>query len=223
MDGDEKGLVKFNNHPMISYAVRALAPLCDAVTISCNHKFDDYQRILESERVSVHRSTASIAANTDGIISDSVENIAGPVAGILSFLSSVETTPHTQLESVYCIVCSCDMPLVTTIEIEHLIESALTEKASVTHFKNPSDSQKDFYFPVVLDLKRAIRACEDWLESPSNNSKKHSVKNWLSTVGAGRINRIHSRSQNPAIVFSSANSRQDLRRLEAAYKLNSAR
>lgn len=223
MSGEEKGLVKFNNRPMVSYAAQALAPFCDTVTISCNRNFDDYQRILQSELVASQSKAALNASNTSAVISDCVENVAGPVAGILSFLSAIKITQDAQSEPAYCIVCSCDMPLVDAKEIEQLIESAVSQQAPVAHFKNSENVKKDFYFPVVIELKPALLACKDWIEAPSCNSKMHSVRNWLDAVGAGRIHRIESCSENPSLVFSSANSREDLHRLAVVYKTNSTR
>jgi len=93
--GSEKGLIIYNNKPLIVYAIEALTPICDEILISANsdayHKFG-YQ-----------------------VIPDQFPD-SGPMGGIYSCLQLSGSDVN--------IILSCDMPLVKTIHLQQLIKFA---------------------------------------------------------------------------------------------------
>ncbi|NCO64794.1 MAG: molybdenum cofactor guanylyltransferase [Flavobacteriales bacterium] len=93
MGGTDKGFLKLNGKTFIEYSIEAIKPLVSQIMIVSNNP--DYD-VFKLKRV-------------DDIIKDS-----GPLAGIYSGLQHSKTD--------YNLVLSCDIPLIKTGILEHLIE-----------------------------------------------------------------------------------------------------
>lgn len=85
MQGQDKGLVNFHNQPLITYALAALAPVVTDILISAN------------------RNQVRYAEFGFPVISDSIPDFPGPLAGILAGL---------QASNNPLLVCPCDTPYV---------------------------------------------------------------------------------------------------------------
>ncbi|MGZ0017304.1 molybdenum cofactor guanylyltransferase [Yeosuana sp. AK3] len=92
--GTDKGFLKLNGKTFIEYSIEAIKPLVSQIMIVSNNP--DYD-VFKLKRV-------------DDIIKDS-----GPLAGIYSGLQHSKTD--------YNLVLSCDIPLIKTRILEHLIEA----------------------------------------------------------------------------------------------------
>ncbi|MCK5820800.1 MAG: molybdenum cofactor guanylyltransferase [Bacteroidales bacterium] len=90
--GQDKALVLWNGKTLLDWVKSAISPLCSQVLISSN-------------------STPGLFPD-DKLIADRFRNI-GPIAGIESGLSHAGTA--------YCLIVSCDTPLLTTTLFEYLI------------------------------------------------------------------------------------------------------
>ena len=80
----DKGLVLFNNKPLIEHVLDSIKPQVDDIVISANRNIDSYQQL------------ASLVKR------DSSENYRGPLAGIAACLSLCK---HDMV-----LVVACDMP-----------------------------------------------------------------------------------------------------------------
>lgn len=240
MGGREKGLVKINKLPLVSYVLRCLLPHCSAIAISCNKRLDEYQQILESdlashEMVNIQHNFGISPANerqyrlvTD-ITLPRADSIGGPVVGIISFLQSMSECEQTlaQTNDSLCIICSADMPLIEPETIGHLIAACRASDATAAHFSANGDysGNKDFsenkenlkdpFFPMVLNTNAALRAADDWVQSAAERpSKDNSIKNWLASLGGNSVLKVPMTGQEPSEHFLSANDERILTRIE---------
>ena len=91
MKNQDKGLVVYNNRPMISYALDVLSKVADPVYINANRNISDYKQYGYK------------------VISDQTDTFDGPLAGIYSAML------HASTEKL--IIMPCDSPL---IKADHL-------------------------------------------------------------------------------------------------------
>ncbi len=91
MNKQDKGLINYNNRPMVSYAVEAMSQVADPVLINANRNQPAYMQF------------------GCRVIADQTDTFDGPLAGVLSAMS------HANTDNL--IVMPCDSPL---IKAEHL-------------------------------------------------------------------------------------------------------
>lgn len=87
MAGADKGLVHFQDRPLIEHALSALQPQVSSLLISANRNLDQYQ------------------SYGYGVISDADGAYCGPLAGVLAALQRMQTE--------YLVTVPCDAPFVT--------------------------------------------------------------------------------------------------------------
>jgi molybdopterin-guanine dinucleotide biosynthesis protein A len=96
--GKDKGLVVFNDQPLIALAIAAVSDQCDDIVISANRNIDAYKQY------------------ADTVISDTSDSYRGPLAGIAACL------PYCIHERI--LVIACDMPALPAILVERLSADA---------------------------------------------------------------------------------------------------
>jgi len=94
MGGQDKGLVLFRGIPLYQHVLQRLRPQVDIVMISANRNLDRYQ------------------SSGCRVISDTLPDYPGPLAGMLSGLQAAQTEWVT--------FCSCDTPFVPVDYVEQL-------------------------------------------------------------------------------------------------------
>ncbi len=95
MNHQDKGLVLFQNAPLISYAIAAMSPVVDLLLINANRNFEQYQGF------------------NFPVIADEIDGFQGALAGILTAIS------HTDSEIL--VTMPCDSPLVKTKHLQKLL------------------------------------------------------------------------------------------------------
>ena len=98
----DKGLMLFNNRPLVSYAINALQPLVGELLISANRNRDQYSRFGHP------------------VIDDASDRFDGPLAGILSALRATDAD--------VLMVVPCDSPMIQTRHLSRLL--AAVDEAS---------------------------------------------------------------------------------------------
>jgi len=93
-NGMDKGLISYNDKPLIEHVIDAVSLQVDDIVISANRNIDTYQQYANS------------------IISDTSDSYRGPLAGIAASL------PHCRHELV--LVVACDMPSLPDALVERL-------------------------------------------------------------------------------------------------------
>jgi molybdopterin-guanine dinucleotide biosynthesis protein A len=97
MNQQDKGLVCFQNRPLVSYAIAALAPLVNNTFINANRHPEQYQQFGLP------------------VVADQTDSFDGPLAGILTAMI------HSDADVL--LVVPCDAPLMTATQLQKLLTS----------------------------------------------------------------------------------------------------
>jgi molybdopterin-guanine dinucleotide biosynthesis protein A len=104
MDQQDKGLVLFNQRPLVSYALTAMKPITNKIFISANRNLDQYTQF------------------GFPVIQDDNNRFDGPLAGILAAMQATK--------SPVLLVMPCDSPLLETHHSQRLL-NALNEATDI--------------------------------------------------------------------------------------------
>ena len=106
MENRDKGLVVYNGHPLVSYAIAALTPAASPLYINANRNLAHYRQFGHP------------------VITDPTDSYDGPLAGVLAAIAQA-TTEHL-------LVMPCDCPLITAKHSQKLLQCHITTQADVT-------------------------------------------------------------------------------------------
>lgn len=95
MEQRDKGLILYNNRPLISYPIAALEKTANRILINANRNEMAYRRFGYP------------------VIRDTLKNFAGPLAGILAAMQAAGTD--------VLLVVPCDSPLFRTVHLSRLL------------------------------------------------------------------------------------------------------
>lgn len=105
MNHQDKGLLLFNKQPMITYAVRAMAPVVDELFINANRHIEQYQQF------------------NYPVIRDARDDFAGPLAGVYAALKACENE--------ILLVLPCDSPFITANGLQLLLDERERSQADI--------------------------------------------------------------------------------------------
>ena len=151
MGGLDKGLVPFDNNPLISYAINAVVPHVSEIMISANRSISKYEHFGYK------------------VIKDEMVGGLGPLAGIYTGLLNCKTE--------YLISIPCDTPFLpdnlTTNLINSVYETNCNGAIPYTKLKN----EKKLFHPTVMLLRTELKkSLADYL---NNGGRK--IKLWTDT------------------------------------------
>lgn len=139
MGGQDKGLVDYKGKPLVDWVIERLQPHVDELLISANRNLDEYSR--RGYRV----------------VTDSLPDYQGPLAGILAGLQAAR---HEWMLSV-----PCDVPHLPQNLVMHLAEHAVGREAVFAR-----DVERDH--PAILLLNQAcLPKLMDYLEKGGRSVK----------------------------------------------------
>lgn len=95
LQGQDKGLVLFNNKPLISYVIDIIHQDVDSILVSANRNIGLYQEFGE-------------------VVTDELINFQGPLSGISAALNKTKTP--------YLLIVPCDGPFINRVLIQRLIK-----------------------------------------------------------------------------------------------------
>jgi molybdopterin-guanine dinucleotide biosynthesis protein A len=98
MGGQDKGLILWNDRPLIAYVHEIVRPLTDDLIVSCNRNQERYRVF------------------ADQLVEDEQGDFPGPLAGVLTGLSAAR--------HAWMLVLACDAPRIDCALIEQLLQSA---------------------------------------------------------------------------------------------------
>ncbi|QPK65242.1 molybdenum cofactor guanylyltransferase [Methylomonas sp. LL1] len=104
MAGQDKGLLLFDNKPLVAYALAAMAPLVDQLLISANRNQARYRQFGYA------------------VLEDGNADFDGPLAGMLAAMRAAQNP--------LLLVMPCDSPLLTTAHAQRLL-TALTDEFDI--------------------------------------------------------------------------------------------
>ncbi|RKZ81231.1 MAG: molybdenum cofactor guanylyltransferase [Gammaproteobacteria bacterium] len=134
MGGEDKGLLSFKHKPLISYVINVLKSQVDQLIINANRNIDSYQ------------------AFEHPVITDSLDNFCGPLAGMLSAMQTVDTD--------YILTAPCDSPGISSQLRQRMMETLLVEQADLAVAHDGERLQPVFSL-IPCRLKNEL---EDYLE-----------------------------------------------------------
>ena len=142
LGGEDKGLLRWQNASLASHVANAMRPLVNELIISCNRHHQDY------------------AALADVTCQDQLPDFAGPLAGLESALRQVRTP--------YALLCPCDMPLLSTALLEHLMQAA-DGQADINYLTSDGNAhylcaliKTDSHEALTSYLERGGRSVRGW-------------------------------------------------------------
>ncbi len=144
MGGDDKGLLLYQQRPLIHCAIDILSRQVDSLIINANRNIEQYQ------------------AFGYPVISDSIDGFFGPLAGMLTAIQSVETD--------YILTAPCDSPNISSQLRQRMMETLLSEQADIAVAHDGVRLQPVFcLIPCHLEddlaayLKQGDRKIDLWL------------------------------------------------------------
>jgi len=174
MGGQDKGLVILNGRPLFEHVVKKLAPQVGKITISANRNIEKYR-----------------SAGVD-VVSDTLPDYPGPLAGILSVMQ--------KLDSEWFLFCPCDTPMVPQ-DLASRLWDARGQYPAVW----VNDGERD-HPTITLIHRKLIAPLENYLKAGERR-----VMVFLREAG-GHAVIFPDRQQN----FVNVNSPADLARWESS-------
>ncbi len=105
MNNQDKGLVHYKGHPLVSYAIAALSDVTDQIIINANRNRENYQ------------------AFGLPVVADQTDNFDGPLAGVL--------TAMIYTDADVLVVVPCDSPLIKAEHLQKLLAVRAENSADV--------------------------------------------------------------------------------------------
>ena len=126
MDGADKGLVEYQQRPLIEWVLQAVRPQVGEVLISANRNIDAY------------------AQYGCRVVQDATPDFPGPLAGVLAAMDAVTTS--------WMLVTPCDSPHMPANLAQKLLEAA---QAADTHIAIAVDPQREHYTTMLVQTRLA--------------------------------------------------------------------
>ncbi|WP_339670279.1 molybdenum cofactor guanylyltransferase MobA [Dasania marina] len=111
----DKGLVLWQEQPLVSHVINQIREQVSAIVISCNRNIEQYQQYGYP------------------CISDQLADYQGPLAGIASCL------PHIKTE--YCLVCPCDSPILPKDLVTRLADTLQNNDGDISYVDDGEQAQ----------------------------------------------------------------------------------
>lgn len=135
MGGADKGLVEYQQRPLIEWVLQTIRPQVSEVLISANRNIDVY------------------AQYGCCVVKDAIPDFPGPLAGVLAAMETVNTP--------WLLVTPCDSPHLPANLAQHLLEAA---QAADTPIAVATDSQREHYTTMLVQTRLAD-SLRDYLQS----------------------------------------------------------
>jgi len=134
MDGKDKGLVALANRPLIEYVIDAIKPQTETLILNANRNQEQYS----------HYGYP--------VISDSLDDFQGPLAGYYSALKCAETS--------HIVTLPCDGPLLPSDLVERLI-LALNKNNAEIAVAHDGERMQPVYSLIPITLSDSLKSFLD--------------------------------------------------------------
>lgn len=131
MQQQDKGLVLFNNKPMVEYAIQAMNTIVDDLLVNANRNVIEYQKF------------------SYPVISDENDDFAGPLAGVYAALNVCK---HEVL-----LIVPCDSPFINTESLQCLIEQRERQNADIA-VAFDGERIHPVFMAIKASLKESLQA-----------------------------------------------------------------
>jgi len=134
MDGNDKGLVELSNRPLIEHVIDAIEPQVEKIIVNANRNHEKY------------------AHYGYPVISDTLDDYQGPLAGFYSAMKQ-STTSHI-------VTLPCDGPLLPGDLVERLIDALADNNAEIA-VVHDGDRMQPVYSLIPATLTDSLNAFLD--------------------------------------------------------------
>ena len=134
MGGIDKGLIELNGKPLIEHVISAVAPQVETLIINANRNLNAY------------------AAFGYPVITDSMEDYQGPLAGFLAAMDAVKTSD--------IVAVPCDGPLLAYDLVGRLSNARLRDNADIA-VAHDGNRLQPVYALIPLRLRTSLQAYLD--------------------------------------------------------------
>ena len=169
LGGQDKGLLPYRGRPLVEWVLAGLKPQVGAILISAN------------------RNPAAYARYGHPVLSDTLPDYPGPLAGIREGLKATSTP--------WLLAVPCDMPHLPADCAARLMQAALAQHAQVAYARAAGES----HYAVLLMQRSLTAALEAYLQSGGR-----SVHGFLARQGALAVDFDDPQA------FANLNTTQDL-------------
>ena len=150
MHGKDKGLQLFKKKPMAAWVYEALSPYVRKVIINCNRNQTDYAKI------------------TTNLVSDTILDFPGPLAGIVSLMESSDAD--------YFLISPCDTPLLNHEFAKRMLNFLNSNSCDKTNRElliavQAGEKQQPLHLCISKTFKASLKCYLD------NN--EHRVMKWM--------------------------------------------
>ena len=135
MNNQDKGLINYKGHPMVSYAIAALAAVADQSLINANRNKEHYQQFGLP------------------VVADQTASFDGPLAGVLTAMI------HTDADVL--VVMPCDSPLIKAEHLQKLLLARAEHDADVA-VAFDGERLHPVFLAIKTSLKTSL---QDYLDS----------------------------------------------------------
>jgi molybdopterin-guanine dinucleotide biosynthesis protein A len=141
--GEDKALAPLAGTPLLRHAVRGVAPAVDSLLVSCRaEQVERLEAVLDG-----------IGGPDVAFVADPITDL-GPVAGLRTALR--------ETDRLSAVVTACDMPLVPSAFLGHLLDRVETSTTAGVVTRVDGHLQS---FPVGVNVRAATAACTEALDS----------------------------------------------------------
>ena len=150
MGGVDKGLVAFEDMPLVEHVIGILKPQCGTLVVSANRNEDVY------------------AKYGYPVVTDDDKKFSGPLAGIAAALEIVKTP--------YMVVAPCDSPFLPSDYVERLAGGLNEHPGRAVAAARTNGREQPVFMLIKTDVKHAVRealatgqlALHRWLNQTMN-------------------------------------------------------
>jgi molybdopterin-guanine dinucleotide biosynthesis protein A len=168
MQGQDKGLVNYQGHPLATWVLNTLYAQCAQVRISANRNLPRYQQLMR---------VGEECDATQGVYPDDtdLQGQQGPLAGIITAMRHTDTD--------WLMIAPCDTPHLPKNLVERLMQEALQTGADIVIPCTQSGTKDERHHWVCGLIRKRI--CTETMERFVNGERK--VGNWVQSQHWARV------------------------------------
>ena len=188
---------------MIAHVIERIAPQVGQLAISCNTNIQQYQMLCDDYRLSFKGDNAWGKCLED----NSSTTLQGPLAGIDRHLN--------EINSSYCFICSCDMPLIPINIVQILTSRIVGDQHQACHIVNAEGRHQLAILVNTNDAKEALAQISTIKPIEPDTPPKainYSIKHWLTLMGS-----ISVAFSGPGEQLTSINTSEQLITMESIH------
>lgn len=138
----DKGLVIWQERPLIDHVIDCIAPQVTQLVISCNRNLDHYR------------------AYSYPLCTDQLSGFQGPLAGIQAALPLIDQP--------YCLICPCDTPRLPNNIVAQLKREMERHSAAIAY---PVCNGRQHYLPALIKTE-VMQTLDNYLAGEQRSMKK---------------------------------------------------